>query len=278
LIGQKSSVRSGSKYSQNREPLTHIKNKTLAQKYLKDCFQDKKTRLTPLEIRAFYTLRCECNITFDNENESHKKMVGALWSALFNEPMGDKIPNSRWKDVGFQNIDPRTDFRGSGTTGLKMFIQYAENYPDMVKSMAEQNDDFLAAVSSINVTYYLMKYFHLADFLIYEKDKSEICSRKALKNFCTFLVRDADVFYKFHHLLFTDLFELWIDLKKKKKGVTIMDFKICFDELKRKMSSAISRSQYKSYDQFRIYYSELVNWSGKVPGKTSLEGVQSNHH
>mgnify|MGYP000925991256 FL=1 len=261
VAGKKSSVAS-SKSMENQEPITHIKNKSI----IKNCFEEKKTRLTVLELRAFYSLKADCNIPFDNENEHHNKMVIKLWNTLFTEPLGDKIPNELWKEFGFQNSDPRTDFRGGGITGLRMLISYAENYPEMVKRMSGQTEDFLAAVSSINVTYFLIKYLHLADFLIYEKDKSEICSRKALKNFCVFLSKDPDVFYKLHDLLFTDLYELWVDLKKRKKGVTIMDFGICFDALKSKVTRALNRSFYTSFDQFKIYYSGLVAWSGKALG------------
>lgn len=263
IHSRKGQTRAG--FDEHREPLTHILNKSFAEKFFSSCFNEEKTRLTSKELLAFYSLKFNCNISFDSEKDHHNRMVGSLWFALCNETMGDQIPNPRWNDFGFQNIDPRTDFRGAGLTGLNMLIHYAENYPERIKRMAESKDDFLAAASSINVTHHLIKYFHLLNSLVYEKDKAEICSRKALKNFCKFLVRDEDVLYNFHELLFTDLYEIWIDLKKKKKGVTIMDFKICLDEMKRKLNVAMNWTHYKNYDQFKLKYSNLSNWDGKSP-------------
>ena len=49
--------------------------------------------------------------------------------------------------------------------------------------MIKDENEFLFAISSINVSYYLMTFFHLHDFLDYKKDKKVICSRKILKNF-----------------------------------------------------------------------------------------------
>lgn len=36
------------------------------------------------------------------------------------------INNIEWKKYGFQNKNPRTDFRGSGLMGLKNIINYVE--------------------------------------------------------------------------------------------------------------------------------------------------------
>ena len=36
-----------------------------------------------------------------------------------------------WKDYGFQNENPRTDFRGSGILGLKQLIYFTSKYNDV---------------------------------------------------------------------------------------------------------------------------------------------------
>ena len=248
------------------EPQTHVKNKSFASRYYcKCCSNERRTRLTTQELIRFYSLKAECNLLFDPEEEEHNLLVNDLWCALTGEPALDDIPNEQWKQFGFQNRDPRTDFRGSGVAGLKMLVNYARDYPSMIKCMSNPNDDFLFAVSSINVTYFLLKYFHLADFLEYERDKEELGSRKALKNFCVILSKDEDAFCKFHDILFTDLHGVWVDFKKKTQGVTILDFKVCMDEIKRKLKKALNNDYYDSFVQFQVKYSEITNWNGRTP-------------
>ena len=261
LTKEKSSIRD--ELVEHREPLTHLKNKTFTEKYFNSCIDEAKTRLSPEELRNFYTLRFDCNIPFSKENDQHNKMLSSLWFAAFNSPMDSEIPNKRWKEIGFQNIDPRTDFRGGGLTSLKVFTHYAENYPHMVKKMTDPNDDFVLAISSIYVTYYLIKYFHLADFLVYEKDRKDLCSRKALKNFCRFLKKDPEVLYKFHDILLTDLYVVWTDLKKIKQNVTILDFGFCQAEMKAKLQRCMAGVTYKSFEEFQAKYSAAPNWVTK---------------
>ena len=201
-----------------KQPLTHAKNKSLLQKYCCCIYNSKKTDLTLDQLEAFYNLKAECNVPLDHEKQAHNKLIETLWSALFHEPMGSQIPNPLWKTFGFQNIDPRTDFRGGGVISLKIMIHYAQTYPENIKRMLESKDDFIPSMSSIGITYFLLKYLHLADFLIYECDKKEICSRICLKNFGVFLLNDSEVLYKIHHLLFNDVFDLWNELKNMRKG------------------------------------------------------------
>lgn len=252
------------------EPITHVKNKTFAMKYCVHCSDFKRTRLTNQELAVFYSLRSECNIPFDPQDEEHNQLINVLWTSLTKEPELEQIPNPRWKDFGFQNNDPRTDFRGSGVAGLKMLLNYSRDYPGMIKRMSDPKDDFMTAVCSINVTYHLMTYFHMADFLDFEKDKDKLGSRKALKNFCAILSKDEEGFCKLYDLLFTDFHALWLDLKTKRQGVTVMDLKVCLDELKRKLDRAMNKRYYESFVQFQVQYSEIKNWSGRTPSLTKL--------
>ena len=56
--------------------------------------------------------------------------------------------------------------------------------PDQILSMSDEKNDFMFACTSINTTFKLQKYFHLADYINFENDRKDIGSRMALKNFC----------------------------------------------------------------------------------------------
>jgi len=82
----------------------------------------------------------------------------------------EEINNEGWKIFGFQNKNPRTDFRGGGLMSLKNLLYFCSQNPQIVADMCLEEHDFLLGVSSINITFFMMKFFHLADFLEYEKD------------------------------------------------------------------------------------------------------------
>jgi hypothetical protein len=77
---------------------------------------------------------------------------------------------------------------------LKNLIYFAEYNKTAVEEMCKHENDFIFAVCSINVTFYLKKYLHLADFLEFDKDQQDLCSRRALKSFCRMMMQDEFAF------------------------------------------------------------------------------------
>ena len=94
------------------------------------------------------------------------------------------LKSKDWEIYGFQNPDPFTDFRGGGLKSLQNITSFAMDYPNVLKKMIDPGNDFLMAISSINITYFLKVYFHLAEFLQISKDKDKVCPRKGFKTFC----------------------------------------------------------------------------------------------
>ena len=88
--------------------------------------------------------------------------------------------------------------------------------------MIKEEYEFLFAITSINVTFYLMKYFHLPKFLDFKIDKEDLGSRKALKNFCVIITSMETAFDEFHEFLLKDIFNVWTQLKKDNPTYNIM--------------------------------------------------------
>ena len=66
--------------------------------------------------------------------------------------------NDNWKDLGFQQKNPRTDFRGGGYLSLLCLIYfsvvYEEDFREMIKATKDHESVmWLTAVTSINVTH-----------------------------------------------------------------------------------------------------------------------------
>lgn len=80
--------------------------------------------------------------------------------------------------------------------------------------MVNPINDFFFAISSINVTFFLKVYLHLAEHLDPKHDKSIYCNRRSLKTFCTLLNKDSHAFDCIHELLLKDMYQSWIILRK----------------------------------------------------------------
>jgi ELMO domain-containing protein len=54
--------------------------------------------------------------------------LAKLWSVTFPEEKWKPGPNPRWKDAGFQGIDPASDFRGGGVYSLLNLVYMAQQH------------------------------------------------------------------------------------------------------------------------------------------------------
>jgi len=78
------------------------------------------------------------------------------------------------------------------------------------------NAEYLFAITSINISSKLYKFFHLDKFLKFEHDSKLLCSRKSLKRFCKLILEENDdALEKIHNMLLLDLHEIWTKDKKK---------------------------------------------------------------
>jgi len=152
-------------------------------------------------------------------------------------PLGRTSP--RWKLLGFQNDDPRTDLR-TGRLALECLVYLAERYPDaalrMVREAQADGVDYPFAVASINVTHHLARFLGLAC-------DGESCAapRRVLKRFAKLLVAAAasasggaavvDPFAELHVAAMQRLHMAWSARKAKDPGITVMDFEPCMREL-----------------------------------------------
>jgi len=239
-----------------REPITHLKNKTFFEVVFGACFEDFGTQLTIEELVPFYDLKDDANTYFDNKCPDYDEILRDMWLVLKGERL-EEVENDGWKSYGFQNRNPRSDFRGGGLLSLKQLVYFVKSNKEKALEMSQKNEEFLFAVSSINITYFLIKYYHLSNNLIFSKDKKEICSRVALKTFCSMLRVDQNVLNKIHGLLLEDLYGVWGDIKKKVPGLTLMDFNMALNLVKSKFVRLTKSNSFDSFSQLKSFYTKL---------------------
>jgi len=170
------------------------------------------------ELQEILTKRA--NIAYDSSNQEHEKKLIELWTLL----KGDEKLNSRkseqWQTIGFQGIDPATDFRGMGILGLEQLIYFAQNFNDTAKHILSCSHHkyswYSFAITGINLTALeldLLRERHLQYYLI---------SHEA----------SIESFNEFYCYLFTEFNNYWF---KRPEPVTVMNFNEVFKSFKGKI-------------------------------------------
>ena len=239
-----------------REPITHVKNRSVFEFLFGSCFGNTSTQLSYEELVPYYDLKNDANIYFDNKCTDYDDMFRDLWNALTGETL-EQVQNEGWKNYGFQNANPRSDIRGGALLSLKQLIYFVKANKERIAEMNSDPSTFLFGVSSINISYFLIKYYHLSDQLAFAKDKKELCSRIALKSFCGLQRVDENTFNKIHSILFSDLFKVWEDLKRKIPGLTLLDFNMALKIVKAKFIRVTRKNTFDSLRTMKAYYDRV---------------------
>lgn len=121
------------------------------------------------------------SVAYTGESD-HVELLKRLWKASFCSDRlgggcpGDSLSNGHefmkeefsanhemWKEIGFQNTRPESDFRGGGVLSLKCLVYMSEKYPDhyaalVTKRQGTQHDlsEYPFAASYIHMVYSLL--------------------------------------------------------------------------------------------------------------------------
>lgn len=233
------------------------------------CLAERES-LTASEAQAFQQTSLIIKQPFSLEKTEQKKMLLSIWFSLFRDkdpPLdinGSNLKDERWKEIGFQNNIPESDFRSGGSFALRNICSFVEEKKEVIEEILSQSDknEFLFAVTSINVSFFLKKYFLMAEKQDYYNGV-DVCTKKGFKCFCGMLQKDEDILLKLHHILLEDLYYSWLQAKLKDSNLNIMKFNLFFSEKKlifhKKMSST------SDFDElFGIYEKKLLNLKEKL--------------
>jgi hypothetical protein len=96
-------------------------------------------------------------VTADEGNPEHISMTDVVWKSL--RPYDDTPYYQRnWVLIGFQGLNPFTDFRGSGMLGLLNLLSISQTgLGQELYSLSQSPNYFFYAVTSIKVTFMLVK-------------------------------------------------------------------------------------------------------------------------
>ncbi|CAI9286572.1 unnamed protein product [Lactuca saligna] len=80
--------------------------------------------LTPIQKERLQRHQERLNIPFDEESLEHQKALIDLWYLAYPDVKLQGLTSEKWKDMGWQGVNPSTDFRDSGVLPATRFCVY----------------------------------------------------------------------------------------------------------------------------------------------------------
>lgn len=197
-------------------------------------------RLTNKVIQVIFVMKTQI---FDVDSSDHMQILNEFWSGMKNNrqrsnPKG--FISADWIELGFQNADPTTDFRGMGVLGLVQLHYFSQHRPQRAKFILQNLSDpkkyYPFAIIGINITSFVIELIHelrmqkillenLAHTVAADLTKYEILPSDdaVCVNFGVNVVHD------FYCLIFEEFYLQWVIMNPD----NIMSFNRIFDEVKR---------------------------------------------
>ncbi|KAM0877406.1 hypothetical protein ACQ4PT_035536 [Festuca glaucescens] len=123
--------------------------------------QTMLVNLSPLQEERLKFLRQRSNVPFDCYTVQHQDALKELWKLAYPVRQLPPLKSDLWKEMGWQNSDPSTDFRAGGFMSLENLIYFARNYPDSFHRLLYKADgeraewEYPFAVAGVNISYTL---------------------------------------------------------------------------------------------------------------------------
>jgi len=198
------------------------------------------------EEECLEQLRTLASIAFDREDMVHEHTLRRLFSAVRGPAEARSLPpgvkDPRWKEMGFQSEDPRTDFRGGGLLALQNLCYLAEAYPEdtgwmLKEAIRSGRAEYLFAAASISITAMLVLLLGLNRQRGISPVRGMPCPANVMarKNFARVLYASvsrpgtagntaAEVFGELFAAGVRKLHSEWRDLCRRKPTATLLDF------------------------------------------------------
>ncbi|ONM19145.1 ELMO/CED-12 family protein [Zea mays] len=123
--------------------------------------------LTPVQEQRLQSLKERLNVPYDETRTDHQDSLRALWNASFPDTELTSLVSEQWKDMGWQGVNPATDFRGCGFVSLENLLFFARTYPASFKRLMLKQQgmrttwEYPFAVAGVNISYMLIQLLEL---------------------------------------------------------------------------------------------------------------------
>lgn len=185
--------------------------------------------------RRLAALRSRIDVAYDPENPAHQGKLQRLWELTFPGEPCTSLRCPRWKDMGWQNEDPASDFRGGGLLSLEALIFMADKCPSVYvrlkdKASGQRSDwEYPFAAAGVNLTFLLVQLLGLTS-------TQHLPTTKAGRHFAALLDEEEDAFERVYAATFELLDRLWLDTKS-----SYMDFPVVLKLTRERLEQVFSQ-------------------------------------
>lgn len=189
----------------------------------------------------FQRLTASKNMAFNYDNVEHVELLESLWMHLKPNLLRSKQRHSKeWGELGFQGLDPATDFRGMGLLGLEQLVYFSKQYPNEAIYLLDLSNDatmayFPFAATSINITALVFQLFvdHRLHQYIFDRDDTlrladSTSSPEGASDDPHCVAQGVALIHDLFCELYIDFGRVWVAKKPK----DLMDFPPIFAEFK----------------------------------------------
>jgi len=199
------------------------------------CCSRDRNALPRSAKEAVGSLQQRALIPFDSENSGHENLLRHYFHGCTGEDPPPSRKDPKWKELGFQAEDPRTDFRGGGLLALECMDFMAQNHQQMVQKMLQESQqkgcEYPFSAMIINACFELSAWLHVDT-----RRPGKGCSGQAYSFFAELLMEERCAFEALTGCMATQLHLEW-----KKGGRTLLEMGECLSSAKEHVASFLEQ-------------------------------------
>ncbi|XP_076947512.1 uncharacterized protein LOC143619472 isoform X2 [Bidens hawaiensis] len=122
---------------------------------------------TPVQEARYQRLRERTNVPYDGTFIEHQKALLELWNLAYPNVTLEGLISDQWKEMGWQGVNPSTDFRGGGFLSLENLLFFAKTFPNAFRRLVLKQPgkratwEYPFAVAGINISFMLTEMLEL---------------------------------------------------------------------------------------------------------------------
>jgi len=176
----------------------------------------------------------KCKSTpFNPETPEHVMLLERLWKAMNIRGEFQQV-SPLWKTIGFQGINPATDFRAMGLLGLLNLLYFAENHGQKAHAQINSQKEYPWAATGINITHMLLEVLKIDQDLISQHSGAQAWHTPRLSIF--YYANDDDTFDEIYSQIFLLFDRLWSHV-----NAGYMDFPRVIAQVKKSTEGVLER-------------------------------------
>lgn len=132
---------------------------------LQHSFAHSSSALSDTAEENLSQLSDDLSCKYNDSNKRHAELLREVWSVQFPGTDFERV-SSKWKEAGWQAVDPIPDLKASGVLSLRALSYFGVKYPTKTAEMLSKNKaniktNYPYSIVGVNTTLLLSEQFHL---------------------------------------------------------------------------------------------------------------------